>query len=70
MKKRTKIDKIFTTHTFRNSYISILAQKGVPLQIIQQQTGHSNSRVISQIYLHITKKAQQDFANKLKEINF
>lgn len=70
VKKRTKIDKIFTTHTFRHSYISILAQKGVPLQIIQQQTGHSNSRVISQIYLHITKKAQQDFANKLKEINF
>ncbi|WP_304402187.1 site-specific integrase [Lactobacillus intestinalis] len=70
VKKRTKIDKIFTTHTFRHSYISILAQKGVPLQIIQQQTGHSNSRIISQIYLHITQKAKEDFANKLKEINF
>lgn len=70
VKQRTGIDKIFTTHTFRHSYVSILAQKGVPLYLIQSQTGHSNSKIISKVYLHVTQKAKQELAKKMKDLNF
>lgn len=70
VKKRTKINKQLTTHTFRHTYVSILAQKGVPLYIIQSQTGHNNSRIISKIYLHVTKTAKKEFSDSLNKIDF
>ena len=40
---------------------------GVPLYVIQHRVGHGDSRVTRRIYLHVTKKAQNDLINKLNE---
>lgn len=67
-KKKLKIDKPISSHIFRHTHISKLAELGVPLYIIQQRVGHANSKVTKQIYLHVTQKAIEKEAPKLEEL--
>lgn len=60
--------KIITTHTFRHTHVSKLAELGVPLYVIQHNVGHSNSKITREVYLHVTKKAQQELRNKLNKM--
>lgn len=52
-----KIDKPVSSHIFRHTHISKLAELGVPMYVIQQRVGHSNSRVTQEIYTHVTHEA-------------
>ena len=67
-KKELEINKPLTTHIFRHTHISKLAELGVPLYVIQQRVGHSTGKVTEQIYLHVTKKAKRKLVNKLDEL--
>lgn len=64
-KKHHHFGKTITTHTFRHTHVSKLAELGVPLYLIQHNVGHSNSKITQQVYLHVTKKAEQQLTNKL-----
>lgn len=55
--KKLKIDKPVSSHIFRHTHISKLAELGVPMYVIQQRVGHSNSRVTQEIYTHVTHEA-------------
>lgn len=61
------LKKHLTTHIFRHTHISKLAELGVPLYVIKKRVGHS-SNVTEKIYLHVTQKAQQKLVNKLDEL--
>lgn len=50
--------KHITTHIFRHTHISFLAEQGVPLEAIQDRVGHSRGSRVTEIYLHITKKTK------------
>ncbi|MCT2871875.1 integrase [Limosilactobacillus fermentum] len=52
--KRLEINKPVSSHIFRHTHISKLAALGVPMYVIQQRVGHSNSRVTQEIYTHVT----------------
>ena len=52
--KRLEINKPVSSHLFRHTHISKLAALGVPMYVIQQRVGHSNSRVTQEIYTHVT----------------
>lgn len=65
--RRQNINKKLVTHIFRHTHVSKLAEMGVPLYVIQHRVGHGDSRVTRRIYLHVTKKAQNDLINKLNE---
>ena len=60
-----KIDKTLTTHTFRHTHVSKLAEMGIPLYIISDRVGHSGSAITQQIYLHITKKARMKYNSQI-----
>lgn len=64
-KKDHHFGKTITTHTFRHTHVSKLAELGVPLYLIQHNVGHSNSKITQQVYLHVTEKAEQQLADKL-----
>ncbi len=68
LKKILNIDKPLTTHIFRHTHISKLAELGVPLYVIQERVGHEDSSVTKKIYLHVTKKAHQQLVDKLDEL--
>ena len=55
--KKLAIDKPVSSHIFRHTHISKLAELGVPIYVIQQRVGHSNSRVTQEIYTHVTHEA-------------
>lgn len=66
-KRHLKIDKPVSSHIFRHTHISKLAELGVPLYVIQKRVGHSNSRITEQIYLHVTKIAKKELQDKLNK---
>lgn len=64
-KTTLKINKKVTLHTFRHTHISKLAELGVPLYLIQNRVGHKDAEITKEIYLHVTKKAEEKLDSKL-----
>lgn len=62
---RVKIDKHLTTHIFRHTHISLLAELGVPLKTIMDRVGHTNPKTTLSIYSHVTEEMKKDVASKL-----
>lgn len=58
-------DKHLTTHIFRHTHISMLAELGVPLKTIMQRVGHNDPNTTLSIYTHVTKSMHDDVINKL-----
>jgi site-specific recombinase XerD len=48
-----------SVHTLRHSYATHLLEAGVNLRVIQRDMGHSNLET-TMIYLHLTRKGQED----------
>lgn len=46
--------KHITTHIFRHTHISMLAEQGLPLKAIMQRVGHHNPNTTLAIYTHVT----------------
>ena len=50
-------NKHISTHIFRHTFVSHMAEQGVPLIAVQRYIGHkSGSKITEEIYTHITKK--------------
>lgn len=64
-KKELGIDKPLSTHIFRHTHISKLAELGVPLYVIQNRVGHESSKITQTIYLHVTENAKDQLKDKL-----
>ena len=60
-----KSNKHLTTHIFRHTHISLLAELGVPLKTIMDRVGHTNPKTTLSIYSHVTEEMKKDVANKL-----
>lgn len=59
-------DKPLSSHIFRHTHISKLAEIGVPMYVIQDRVGHEDSKITQQIYLHVTKKTKEKLATNLE----
>ena len=66
--KKLGIDKNITTHMFRHSHISLLAELGIPLTAIMDRVGHSDSKTTLEIYSHVTQKMVSDISSKLDKV--
>ena len=55
-----------STHIFRHTHISKLAEIGVPLHVIQRRVGHASEKITRDIYLHITNKMKSDTKDLLE----
>ncbi len=61
-----QIGHVITPHALRHTHVSLLAEKGVPLDVISRRVGHADSDITRKIYLHITEK-RRDMDNKAIE---
>ena len=52
------------THTARHTFITIMCRKGVPKETVIIATGHENTKMIDEVYTHLTQK---DKAKKVSE---
>ncbi|WP_455146138.1 tyrosine-type recombinase/integrase [Streptococcus constellatus] len=57
------IQKNLTSHIFRHTLVSRLAENNVPLKAIMDRVGHTDSKTTIQIYTHITKKMKSNVAD-------
>jgi integrase len=51
-----KIEPRITMHDLRRSYGSLLLNAGVPIEVIQELLGHSDSRMTRRTYAHLLQK--------------
>ena len=54
-----------TPHALRHTHVSLLAEQGVPLDVISRRVGHEDSGITKRIYLHVTEKQKQRDRNIL-----
>ncbi|MCU7701432.1 tyrosine-type recombinase/integrase [Enterococcus gallinarum] len=67
MKKENKMNKHLSTHIFRHTHISQLAELGVNQKAIMQRVGQVNPMTTLKIYTHVTKKVEADLLSKLNK---
>uniref|UniRef100_UPI0036F31B73 tyrosine-type recombinase/integrase n=1 Tax=Enterococcus durans TaxID=53345 RepID=UPI0036F31B73 len=51
--------KHVTTHTFRYTHISLLAEAGVPIKAIMDRVGHSNMKTTLEIYNQVSSATKE-----------
>lgn len=61
--------KHISTHVFRHTHISLLAELGIPLKAIMARVGHNNPRTTLEIYSHVTENMQENIIEKLDAMN-
>lgn len=66
--KEAGIDKNLTSHIFRHSHISFLAESGLPIKSIMDRVGHSNAKMTLEIYSHTTQDMEDKLVDKLDSI--
>lgn len=67
--RNLKIDKNLSTHIFRHSHVSLLAELNLPIKAIMERVGHSNSKTTLEIYNHVTQKAKKSVIEALDNLN-
>ena len=63
--EKIKLNKHLSSHIFRHTHISKLAELGVPLNVIKDRVGHESSDITERIYLHVTKNMEREMVEKL-----
>lgn len=66
--QRITFNKHISTHIFRHTHISFLAEKKVPLEAIQERVGHTKGSKVTQIYLHVTKNMKKDITHVIDSL--
>lgn len=54
-----------TTHTFRYTHISLLAEAGVPIKAIMERVGHSNMKTTLEIYIQVTNTTKEKLVQEV-----
>ncbi|MCY3067645.1 MULTISPECIES: tyrosine-type recombinase/integrase [Aerococcus] len=62
--------KKLSSHIFRHTYITRMAENYIPPKLIAQQAGHSNTKMIDDIYAHFSKKMNKDLQKQINNIKF
>lgn len=65
LKEQGKLNKRLSTHIFRHTHISSLAEMGINQKAIMSRVGQVNPLTTLKIYTHVTKKVEQDLIDKL-----
>lgn len=67
-REKMDIDKPVSSHFFRHTHVSKLAELGTPLHAIQERVGHENSNLTEQIYLHVTKNVKDKLIADIEKL--
>lgn len=68
LRKLSVNDKHITSHAFRHTHISMLAELGVPLKAIMQRVGHNDPKTTLSIYTHVSNSMNDELMRKLETV--
>lgn len=60
----------YNLHMLRHSHISLLVEMNIPIKAIMERVGHSDEKMILQIYSHVTENMQSSLLMKLNDLTF
>ncbi len=66
--RQLKEQKI-SSHIFRHTHVALLIEAGVPIKVISERLGHSDTSITLRIYTHVTENMKVDLRNKLKNLS-
>lgn len=66
--KLAGLNENLTSHSFRHTHTSLLAEAGVGLEVIMERLGHKSDKVTRNIYLHVTKTQKKEASQKFAEL--
>lgn len=69
IQKALDLPKPLSTHIFRHTQASKLAELGVPIELISKRLGHKDSAITRQIYLHVTKKTAERYSGLINSFD-
>ena len=64
---RAKVTPI-TAHCLRDTHASLLAKKGVPLEVVSKRLGHADIRITAERYLHVYSESDAAAARALDTV--
>lgn len=57
------------SHMFRHTHTALLIEQGVPVKVISERLGHSNTKTTLEIYTHVTKNMKDALRNTLENLS-
>ena len=66
--EKAGIKKNLSSHIFRHSHISYLAEAGLPIKSIMDRVGHANAKMTLEIYSHTTKDMEDKLVKTLDSV--
>lgn len=66
--RQIQYSKHLSTHIFRHTHISLLAEAGVPLKAIMQRVGHNEPTTTLSVYTHVTEAMENEVVKALEKI--
>ena len=66
--KKIDFPRPLSTHIFRHTHISLLAEMGVPLKTIMDRVGHTSPKTTLMIYSHVSEDMRKSVASKLDSL--
>lgn len=58
----------WTLHELRHSYLTLLAQNGVHLKVMQELAGHYSSQIVIDIYTHVNVDAKREAVEAVSKV--
>ncbi len=59
----------YNLHMLRHSHITLLIEMNVPIKLIMERVGHSDEKMILQVYSHVTKNMKENLDEKLNNLS-
>ena len=63
------VGKAVTPHALRHTHVALLAENGIPFDIIARRLGHENSDITKNIYFHVTERLRQKDNDAIQNIH-
>lgn len=63
-----KSEKPLHPHIFRHTHVALLAEKGIPLEVIARRVGHEGTGITRAIYYHVTEKQKEKDEKAISKI--
>lgn len=61
--------KNVTTHYFRHTFITLMVENNVPLHLIAEHVGHSDTKMIEKIYSHFSNRMKDDLKQAIDDLS-
>lgn len=62
------IGRRLTVHALRHTHVALLAENGIPLDVISRRLGHADSKITADIYFHVTKRMKEADNEMLRKV--